>query len=160
MSKKKKSPEILKLEKAAVLYQAYKSLVNHNEVAAYDGPFEDWLKLKDGLVAKYAPIVQLLAQAGMLSFVFEMSRQPIFREHWIKFDANDSYKDGSIVICGNDEPIESSNLGHMKGSFAEIFNMLCKGLPDYNVKENERLNRRVWELQSKLDKMNEQGAVE
>lgn len=160
MSKKKKSPEILKLEKAAVLYQAYKSLVHHNEVAAYDGPFEDWRKLKDGLVAKYAPIVQLLAQAGILSFTFETSRQPVFIEHWIKFDANDSYKDGGIVICGNDEPTEGSSFGHMKGSFDEAFNMLCKGLPDYEVMENQRLNRRVWELESKLDKMNEKGAVE
>ena len=157
MSKKKKSPEILKLEKAAVLYQSFMNLVRRNEVAAYDGPFKDWLKLREGLVAKYAPIVQLLAQAGMLSFVFNVRKEALSVEHFIEFDANDSYVNGNIVIQGDEQPCSSSCFGRMGGSFAQAFDMLCRGLPDHRDIENERLNRRVRELQSKLDKMNEQG---
>ena len=156
MSKKKKLTEVEKLERAVVLNQAFKNLVKYNEVDAYDGPFNDWKKLKDELVPKYGPVVQLLAQAGMISFTFNVSKHPLFMEHYLEFDANDAFEDGIISLQGHEPPCGSS-LGERKGFFCDSFNMLCRGLPDHRDIENERLERRVRDLKSELEETREQG---
>lgn len=156
MSKKKKLTEVEKLTRAVVLNQAFKRLVKYNEVDAYDGPFKDWLKLKDELVPKYGPVVQLLAQAGMISFTFNVSKHPLFMEHYLEFDANDAFENGIISLQG-DEPPCGSSLGDGNGSFCDSFDMLCRGLPDHRDIEKERLERRVRDLKSELEETKEQG---
>lgn len=113
MSKKRKSEEV-KENKELVIpawdLNVLTQLAQLHEEMKEKGP---WMKIdmnevredREELAARYAPIVQLLCQAGLIAVTME-HRDPFLRQHRrVELEAKDCFVCGEIVLVG--EPIRA-----------------------------------------------------